>query len=200
MYIVVRVRVADRLSAKERKLYKHLQALGSQSRGLIMAMEERQGQERALERRPGGTVMNPVEEMERMLERLVPRGWPRPWRWEWPSWAEFAPFAGRMPRVDVIDRENEVILRAEVPGVNQEDLEVSVSDNSVTIRGEIKREEEPGEYYYHEMTSGAFMRTIGLPAAVDAKQAKVRLKNGVLEMTMVKIEAAKRHKIAIEEA
>jgi HSP20 family protein len=104
-----------------------------------------------------------------------------------------------MPRVDVIDRENEVVLRAEVPGVNKEDLEVSVSDNSVTIRGEVKRAEETGEYYYREMSSGAFTRTIGLPAAVDSKQAKVRLKNGILEMTMPKTEAEKRHKIPVEE-
>lgn len=164
-----------------------------------MATEERQGQERAVERRRGGAVMSPFEEMERALERLFPRSWPRPWRGEWPSWADFAPFAGRVPRVDVIDRENEVVLRAEVPGLNKEDLEVSVSDSSVTIRGEIKREEEKGEYYYREMGYGAFSRTISLPAAVDSKQAKVRLKNGILEMTMPKTEAEKRHKIPIEE-
>jgi HSP20 family protein len=112
-----------------------------------------------------------------------------------------ASLAGKVPRVNVIDRENEVVLQAEVPGMNKEDLEVSVSDNSVTIRGEIKRaEEETGEYYYREIGSGAFSRTIGLPAAVDSKQARVRLKNGILEMTMPKTEAEKRHKIAIEES
>jgi HSP20 family protein len=123
----------------------------------------------------------------------------RPSRGAWPSWADLAPLAGRVPRVDVIDRENEVVLRAEVPGLNKEDLEVSVSDTSVTIRGELKRAEETGEYYYREMSFGAFSRTVGLPAAVDAKQATVRLKNGILEMTMPKTEAEKRHKIAIEE-
>jgi HSP20 family protein len=138
--------------------------------------------------------------MERAVERLFPRGWPRPWRGEWPSWADFVPFAGRLPRVDVIDRENEVVLRAEVPGLTKEDLEVSVSDRSVTIRGELKREEaEPGEYYYREMSTGAFSRTVVLPAAVNAQAATVRLKNGILEMTLAKTEAEKRHKIAIEE-
>lgn len=164
-----------------------------------MATEERQGQERAVERRRGGAVMTPFEDMERTLERVFPRGLPRPWRWEWPSWAEFAPFARRGPRVDVIDRENEVVLHAEVPGLTKEDLEVSVSDRAVTIRGEIKRAEETGEYYYQEMSAGVFTRTIDLPAAVDATQAKVRLKNGILEMTLPKTEAEKRHKIAIEE-
>ena len=165
-----------------------------------MATEEKEVQEGALERRRGGAMMNPLEDIERTLERLLPRSWPRPWRREWPSWAEFAHLGVRTPRVDVIDRENEVILRAEVAGMNKEDLEVSVSDSSVTIRGQIKHEEEEqGEYYYREMSSGAFSRTVALPAAVDSKQARVRLKNGILEMTMPKTEAEKRHKIGIEE-
>jgi HSP20 family protein len=167
---------------------------------MTMATEEKAAQERALERRRRGAMMNPLEDIERTLERLVPRGWPRPWRGEWPSWAEFARLGVRTPRVDVIDRENEVILRAEVPGMNKEDLEVSVSDSSVTIRGEIKpAEEEQGEYYYREISSGTFARSVGLPAAVDSQQARVRLKNGILEVTMPKTEAEKRHKIAIEE-
>jgi len=165
-----------------------------------MATEGKEGQECALERRGGGAGLHPLEDLERALERLFPRGWPRPWRGEWPSWADLAPFARRVPRVDVIDRENEVVLRTEVPGLNKEELEVSVSDRSVTIRGELKREEEEqGEYYYREMSPGAFSRTVGLPAAVDSKQARVRLNNGVLEITMPKTEAEKRHKIAIEE-
>jgi HSP20 family protein len=166
---------------------------------MTMATEESTGQERAVERRRGGAAMYPWEEMERALARLMPRGWPRPWRGEWPSWADVAPFGARLPRVDVIDRENEVILRAEVPGLTKDDLEVSVSDRAVTIRGELKREADSGEYYYQEMSAGAFARTVSLPAAVDAKQAKVRLKDGILTMTLPKTEAETRHKIPIEE-
>jgi HSP20 family protein len=56
-----------------------------------------------------------------------------------------------------------------------------------------------GEHAYREMSSGAFSRTVGLPAAVDTKQTRVWLKSGILEMTMPKTEAEKRHKIPIEE-
>ena len=101
-----------------------------------MASEESAGQERAVERRRERAAMPPWEDMEHALERLLPRGWPRLWRGEWPSWADFGPLVGRVPRVDVIDRENEVVLRAEVPGLSKEDLEVSVSDRAVTLRGE----------------------------------------------------------------
>jgi hypothetical protein len=86
--------VPDQLSAKEHKSYARLHALGSKAEvgkssikegGMTMATEETKGQERALERRRGGAVMNPLKDMERALERLFPRGWPRPWRGEWPS-------------------------------------------------------------------------------------------------------------------
>jgi HSP20 family protein len=165
-----------------------------------MAAEEKAGQERAVERRRERAVMPPWEDMEHALERLLPRGWPRLWRGEWPSWADFGPLAGRVPRVDVLDRENEVVLRAAVPGLSKEDLEVSVSDRAVTLRGERKGEEaEAGEYVSRELSAGAFSRTVVLPAAVDAKEAKVRLTHGILEMTLPKLEAEKRHKIAIEE-
>jgi HSP20 family protein len=163
-----------------------------------MATEGKEPQ--AVERRRRGAALSPFEEMERAFERLFPRGWPRLWRWEWPPWPEFGPFGGRMPRVDVIDRENEVVLRAEVPGLNKEDLEVTVTDDAVTIRGEVKRpEEEAGDYSYHELSAGPFSRTIALPATVDPDRAKVRLRNGLLEMTLPKVEAEKRRKIVVEE-
>jgi HSP20 family protein len=166
-----------------------------------MAKAEKAPERPALTRHRGGPAISPLEEVERAVERFFPRGWPRPWRGEWPSWGELMPLLGRTPRVDVVDRENEVVVRAEVPGVNKEDLDVSVSDSSVTIRGEVKpTEEEKGEYYFREIGYGAFSRTIDLPAAVDTKKAKVRLKNGILEMMVPKLETARRHKIAIEEA
>ncbi len=165
-----------------------------------MARGEKPQESRALTRHRAGPTISPLEEMERAVERFLPHGWPRPWRGEWPSWGELLPYPGRLPRVDVLDLETEIIVCAEVPGVNKEDMDVSVSDHSVTIRGEIKPETEgKGEYLCHETTHGAFSRTIDLPAAVDTKKARVRLKNGILELTVPKMETARRHKIAIEE-
>lgn len=58
----------------------------------------------------------------------------RPFRMEWPAWPEMVEMA-RVPKVDIIDRDNEVLVRAEIPGVKKEDLDVSVTDDTVTIRG-----------------------------------------------------------------
>jgi HSP20 family protein len=148
--------------------------------------------------------LSPFDEMERMMDRMfegfMPRGWLRP-MFDWPSLGRLpAPFEGRMPSVDVVDRENEVVVRAEVPGVEKKDLEVSLGDNTVTIKGTMRREEkeEKGDYYRREISSGSFTRTVALPAEVDGSRAKATFKDGVLELVLPKAEHAKRRSINIE--
>jgi HSP20 family protein len=168
--------------------------------------EEQEHKGRGLQRYRSGQFMSPLEEFERVFERafdqLMPRGWLRPWLREWPALGELAHYEARIPRIDMIDRESEIVLRAEVPGVSKDDLDVSVTDDAVTIRGEVKREakEEKGEYYYREMSYGGFSRTLPLPAGVDVERAKVTFKDGILTMTLPKVETAKPRKIEIQEA
>lgn len=142
-------------------------------------------------------AVSPLEEMDRMFERFMPRGWMRPFRWGWP---ELTPFEARVPRVDVIDRDNDLLLRAEIPGVDKKDLEISVADDSVTIKGatHYEEKEEKEEYFRREITHGAFARTVALPATVDAEKAKAEFSEGILELTLPKVERAKRRKIPIE--
>ena len=104
-----------------------------------------------------------------------------------------------MPSVDVIDRDDEVVVRAEVPGYKKEDIEVSVADSSLTIKGERKAEqkEEKGDYYRCEISQGAFSRTVALPAEVDDAKAKATMKDGMLELTLPKRDKSKRHTITI---
>ena len=140
-------------------------------------------------------TMRPFEEMERMMESFFPRGWMRPFM------SELAlPFEGKLPRVDVIDRDEEVLVRAEVPGVDKKDLEISVSENTVTINGKTSHElkEEKGNYYRCEVSSGAFTRTVALPSDVDAGKAKTTFKDGILELTLPKVTKSKRHTIKLE--
>jgi HSP20 family protein len=149
-----------------------------------------------------GQVMSPFEEMERTFERLLPRGWLRPWRLEWPGLGEPMPFEIRAPRIDLLDQEDEFYLRAEVPGVKKEDLDVSVTEDTVTIRAGVHHEaeeERKGEYLHREMTYGGFSRTLPLPVAVDVDHCKVMYKDGILEIRLPKIEGAKPRRIAIEE-
>lgn len=146
-------------------------------------------------------ALSPFEEMDRWFENFFPQGWRRPARMEWPSWGELAaPLDVRAPKVDVIDRDDVVVVRAEIPGIEKDDLEVSVSDNAVTIKGQTRHEEkeEKGDYYRCEISHGAFSRTVGLPHNVNAEGSKAKFKDGVLELTLPKVEKAKRRSIKID--
>ena len=167
----------------------------------VLSTPEKEMKGRGLQRHAGGQWLSPFEGMDRLFERFLPHGWLLPLRAGMPGWGELMPFEVRTPRVDLIDRESELLVRAEIPGVKKDDLDVSVSDDNVTIRGEVKHEtaEEEGEYYHREMTYGSFYRTIALPAGVDTEKCKVTFKDGILEMKLPKLEAAKRRKIEIEE-
>ena len=144
-----------------------------------------------------GRMASPFENMERMFDEFLGRGWLRPFRREWPAFPELNISA---PKIDVIDRDAEVVVRAEVPAVKKEDLEVSVSGNLLTIKGETRHEEkeEKGDYYRCEISSGAFSRMVTLPAEVDESKAKASLKDGVLELTLPKLEQAKRRTIKVD--
>jgi len=145
-------------------------------------------------------ALSPFEEMERLFDSYLHRGGMRPLRFEWPSFADLATVESKMPKVDVVDRENEIVVRAEVPGVEKKDLDVSVSDNTVTIKGSTRHEEkeEKGDYYRHEISTGAFSRTVALPADVDGSRAKANFKDGVLELTLPKMEKSRRHSVKLD--
>ena len=141
-------------------------------------------------------TMTPFDEMERMFEDFFGRGWMRPWRWERPFLGEQALAA---PKVNVVDRDEEVLVEAEVPGVEKDDLEVSISGNMLSIRGKSEHEEkeEKGNYYRSEITRGSFARTLTLPAEVDEAKAKAELKDGVLHLALPKADKAKRRLLKI---
>ncbi|MFZ5557388.1 MAG: Hsp20/alpha crystallin family protein [Pseudomonadota bacterium] len=140
----------------------------------------------------------PFVEMERFFDRLFPRGWLRPFAWEPVGWGEMAPlFELNALKIDVIDKETEVVIRAEVPGIDKKDLEVSLDDNLLTIKGKAarEREEEKENYFRREISRGEVSRTVLLPTAVDGARTASELKDGVLELRLPKIEKA--HRVTI---
>jgi HSP20 family protein len=120
------------------------------------------------------------------------------------DWLHFpesmAPFAGKLPKVDLIDRENELVVRAELPGVSKDDVEVTVEEFNVTIKATTKQEhkEEEGEYYRRELSSGEYQRTLALPASVDEEKAQASFTDGVLELTLPKQEKTRRKSVKVE--
>jgi HSP20 family protein len=140
------------------------------------------------------------DDVDRLFDALMTRPWLRPASLEWPEWAQTSLAQLKAPKVDVIDRDSEVLVRAEVPGVDKKDLDISVAENAVTIRGETRKEEkeEKGEYYRCEISTGSFARTVALPAEVDADKAKASFKDGVLELTLPKLAKSKKRSIKID--
>jgi HSP20 family protein len=105
-----------------------------------------------------------------------------------------------VPNIEMYDRKNEIVVKAELPGVAKEDIDLTITKDSLTLKGETKKEEEIKEenYYAAEMSYGSVTRTIALPAEVDSEKAKASFKNGVLEVVLPKREEAKPKEIKIE--
>lgn len=140
------------------------------------------------------------DDFERFFEQMMPRGWLPAIRWPRVFAPDLEALAGWVPKVDVIDRDDEVVVKAEMPGVKKEDIRVSLVGNVMTIKGETKREEkeEKGDYYRCEIARGEFSRMVTLPADVDDTKAKAELRDGVLEISVPKIETAKKRDIKIQ--
>ena len=100
---------------------------------------------------------------------------------------------GFMPRVNVIEKEKEIRIEAELPGIEEKDLEINIDNGMLTISGEKKSEKEDRKdnYYMMERSYGAFRRQLPLPAETDRDHVKAEFKNGVLSITVPKTEEAK---------
>ena len=96
-------------------------------------------------------------------------GWLGSQREEWPFRDRLSSLEGRLPKVNMIDRDDEVFIKADMPGVDKKDIDVSMTDHTITIKGASKKQEkeEKGDYYRSEISRGAFNRSMALPAEVD---------------------------------
>lgn len=137
--------------------------------------------------------MRPFDEMRRMMEDF----WMTPFE-------EFGRRGdGFIPKVDVKEEDKEIIVSAELPGMDQKDIDLTVTNDSVRISGEKKHErEEEKDYYRHERFCGSFDRVIDLPAEVEEDKAEAEFSKGVLTIRLPKSEEAqaKRKKIRIKSA
>jgi HSP20 family protein len=104
------------------------------------------------------------------------------------------------PAIDIADQEHEYLVKVEVPGCRIEDIDLSVSGNVLTIRGEKKQEQEVKEkgYYHVERSFGSFRRDLNLAGDVDIAKIDAECKNGVLTVTLPKTETAKTATIKIK--
>ncbi len=138
-----------------------------------------------------------LEEMRKEMDRLFEEFFttiPRRRRWIKPETGVI------VPNIDLYDRKGEIVLKVDLPGVKKEDIDLSITKDTITLKGEIKRDEDVKEedYYANERSCGSFTRTISLPMEVDSENAKASYKNGVLEVILPKKEEARPKEIKIE--
>jgi len=119
-----------------------------------------------------------------------------------PAFGGVKGFGEFLPSIDVREDEKEISVKAELPGMEEKDIEVTLSDDALTISGEKKEEKETkGKDYYHRETSyGSFRRVIPLPAGINTEKVEARFKNGVLTVTMPRLQEtpAKQKRIAVK--
>lgn len=166
-----------------------------------MATKEKHEGKSEIQKVESARTLSPFEERDRLFDHFMTRSWFRPFQMEWPSLPKTSmPFEGRTPHIDVIDRDDEVVVKAELPGVDKKDLDISMTQNTVTIKGRTSHEEkeEKGDYYRCEITRGSYTRTLSLPADVDEDKARAAFKDGILELTLPKLKKSKRRTIQVE--
>ena len=155
---------------------------------------------------PVKAATSPIDELEKnfrdfekRLEEAFSDGWRFPSKWDVPEWSRLNKLKFMTPRVDIIDRDNDILVRADVPGVKTENLDVTLTDNTITIKGKTSEEkkEEKGDYFRSETMKGAFTRTMYLPSDVDGSKAESSFENGVLEVVVPKLEKARRIKVSV---
>lgn len=107
---------------------------------------------------------------------------------------------GFMPALDVFEDKDNVIVKADLPGLTKDDVEITLQDDVLTLRGEKKQEKEVKEENYHrvERVYGSFNRSVSLPVAVDANKVEATFKDGVLRITLPKAEEAKPKQIKVK--
>jgi len=122
------------------------------------------------------------QEMERVFDRFFE-----------PRWDEFEAGGAWAPKLDVSETKDAYMVKAEIPGVDQKDLSVSLQNQILTIKGEKHKEKEEKDEKYHrvERSWGEFTRAIALPGAADTEKVNATFKEGVLTITLPKTPAAK---------
>jgi len=135
-----------------------------------------------------------MEEMERYFEDIFGRPLlPAVWR------RIPAVEMGWAPAIEVFEKKDRFVVKAEIPGMKEEDIDVSVEGDILTIKGERKAESEVKEedYYLCERSYGSFSRSVALPSSVDAKKIEANYEDGVLEVSLPKAPEVKAKKVAV---
>ena len=146
------------------------------------------------------SYMTAVKDLEHKIENMIQDMWHNTFHRE--NAHENLPhgFFGNMPKLDIIDREKEVFVKAELPGIEKKDLDISIANNQLVIKAKTCHEEkeEKGDYLKREISKSEVYRSILLPADIDESNIKTSFKNGVLKLTIPKQDNPDRKTIEVK--
>ncbi len=140
--------------------------------------------------------------MDEFFENYLPRRWmegffdPFPWtRTPMLEGGEFAVW----PTVDIIDRNDALVVRAEMPGVKKDDLDITIAGDRLTFEAkrENKEEEKKEDFFRTEIAYGRMYRVVQLPVAVDADNVKAEMHDGIVEVFLPKLEVTEPHRVKV---
>ncbi len=165
-----------------------------------MALKTKEKSEQLTKAEPAH-ALTPFERWERQFEDMFRRPFSmlnQPW---WPPRRVFEHMEPT-PSVDIFEEGSDIVVKAELPGMNKEDVSVDLTDHMLTISGENKQEEkvEDKNFYRLERSYGSFVRSFEIPTDVKSDQVKAKFHDGVLEVRMPKTEEAKKkaQKVPVE--
>jgi len=136
------------------------------------------------------------DEFDHFFDDFLSRRWPRLLDRNVPAGLEKG-----FPKVDILDHDKEIEVHAALPGVKKDDLDVTINNQTITIRAstkEEKKEEEKGKYFRREIARGEFQRVLSLPENVDGDNAKASFADGILKVIIPKTEKTKRKTIEVK--
>jgi HSP20 family protein len=148
-------------------------------------------------RKPSIGLSRWEHEIDRIMDNFFARRM-RPW---WPQrWLGVREEELVAPAVDVYEEKDDIVVKAELPGMDKDQIEVQISGSELILKGEKRKEEkvEEGNYYRVERSYGAFRRAVVLPKEVQADKVKAAFKNGILEVRLPKTAEAKTKEVKVK--
>ena len=141
------------------------------------------------------------DDMDKIFDQFLASRWIHPMSWNMPEMKGFGMRSEfRIPSVDIVEKDDNIIVRAEVPGIDKKDIDISLNGNHLSIKGNTKKEtkEDTEKYHHSEISTNSFHRMLTLPSNVDGENIKATFSNGLLEVTMPIVDESSNKKIKIE--
>ena len=139
--------------------------------------------------------------LEQRFENLIDNSPIKPPKFDWPEWTGLESLKIEHPKVDILDCNDSILIRAEIPGVKKDDVDLSLSDTTFTLHSRPIEETDTmdkDQYYHRETASKSFSRTLVLPCDIQSSDAKAHFENGLLEISAPKSDKTKSKTIQID--